>query len=56
MKIGAAGLMKLAEMICGDAPFDFSPYSLVRSGSLVPGSFWVVLGRSGVGPGYAPDK
>lgn len=26
MKIGAAGLMKLAEMICGNSPFDFFPY------------------------------
>ena len=26
MKIGAAGLMKLAEMICGDSPFDSFPY------------------------------
>lgn len=26
MKIGAAGLMKLAEMICGDSPFDCFPY------------------------------
>lgn len=26
MKIGAAGMMKLAEMICGDGPFDFFPY------------------------------
>ncbi|MDQ6417998.1 hypothetical protein RB620_00980 [Paenibacillus sp. LHD-117] len=26
MKIGAAGLMKLSEMICGDQPFDFFPY------------------------------
>ncbi|MDO6513345.1 hypothetical protein [Neptuniibacter sp. 2_MG-2023] len=26
MKIGAAGLMKLAEMVCGDSPFDCFPY------------------------------
>lgn len=26
MQIGAGGLMKLAEMICGDEPFDFFPY------------------------------
>ncbi|KAA6232498.1 hypothetical protein FP507_04915 [Chlorobium phaeovibrioides] len=26
MEIGAAGLMKIAEMICGDSPFDFFPY------------------------------
>lgn len=26
MKIGAAGLMKLAEMICGDDPFRSFPY------------------------------
>ncbi|MCG7536010.1 hypothetical protein [Pseudoalteromonas sp. OOF1S-7] len=26
MNIGAAGLMKLAEMICGDDPFNFFPY------------------------------
>lgn len=26
MKIGAGGLVKIAEMICGDSPFDFFPY------------------------------
>lgn len=26
MQIGAAGLMKIAEMICGDSPFDYFPY------------------------------
>lgn len=26
MKIGSGGLIKLAEMICGDQPFDFFPY------------------------------
>lgn len=26
MEIGVAGLMKIAEMICGDSPFDFFPY------------------------------
>ncbi len=26
MKIGKSGLLKLSEMICGDAPFDFFPY------------------------------
>ena len=26
MEIGAGGLMKLAEMICGDLPFEFFPY------------------------------
>ena len=26
MQIGAGGLIKLAEMICGDEPFDFFPY------------------------------
>jgi len=26
MQIGAAGIMKLAEMICGNSPFDYFPY------------------------------
>lgn len=26
MQIGAGGLVKIAEMICGDSPFDFFPY------------------------------
>lgn len=26
MKLGSGGLMKLAEMICGDSPFDYFPY------------------------------
>ena len=26
MQIGVAGLMKIAEMICGDSPFDYFPY------------------------------
>ena len=36
MKIGPAGLTRLAEMICGDAPFTYFPY---RSSSYLTGFF-----------------